>query len=151
MVTLTVWSARASNASSEAAASTEIVTGVDDQFDDGDQVTTITVSVDAANSDDAFDLLPAQTVSATTIDDDGAGFTVVESGGSTTVNETGTTDDFTVVLDAQPTSDVVIDVTSADTGEAIEGALNAARTEPVQQDPERDLAGRESKEICCRE
>ncbi|MFL3016304.1 MAG: hypothetical protein ACJZ2F_02050 [Acidimicrobiales bacterium] len=43
-------------------------------------------------------------MSATTTDDDVAGFTVVESGGSTTVAETGTTDTFTVVLNAQPTS-----------------------------------------------
>ena len=38
--------------------------------------------------------------------------------GSTEVAESGTTDTFTVVLDAQPTSDVVLTVTSDDTGEA---------------------------------
>ena len=54
----------------------------------------------------------------TTTDDDVAGFTVVELGGSTEVDESGTTDTFTVVLDAQPTSDVVIVLTSSDTGEA---------------------------------
>ena len=60
-----------------------------------------------------------QTVSVTTTDSDVAGFTVIESGGTTTVAEDGsTTDDFTVVLDAQPISDVVISVTSSDTGEA---------------------------------
>ena len=36
----------------------------------------------------------------------------------TEVDESGTTDTFTVVLDAQPTSDVVIVLTSSDTGEA---------------------------------
>ncbi len=46
------------------------------------------------------------------------GFTVVESDGSTEVSETGTQDTFTAVLDAQPESDVVITVVSADTGEA---------------------------------
>ncbi len=54
----------------------------------------------------------------TILDDDTAGFTVTESGSSTLTAESGTTDDFTVVLDAQPESDVVIDITSSDTGEA---------------------------------
>ena len=35
-------------------------------------------------------------------------FTVDELEGSTEVDESGTTDTFTVVLDAQPTSDVVL-------------------------------------------
>ncbi len=94
------------------------VTGVDDDLDDGDQSTLITLSVDDANSDDSFDPLADQTVSATTVDDDAAGFTVVESSGSTSVDESGTTDTFTAVLNAEPGSNVVIMVTSADTGEA---------------------------------
>ena len=43
-----------------------------------------------------------QTVSVSTTDDDVAGFTVSEPGGSTTVTEAGDTDTFTVVLNAQP-------------------------------------------------
>ncbi|MFL3016305.1 MAG: hypothetical protein ACJZ2F_02055 [Acidimicrobiales bacterium] len=57
-------------------------------------------------------------MSATTTDDDVAGFTVAQSGGSTSVAETGTTDTFTLVLNAQPAADVVLTVTSSDTGEA---------------------------------
>ena len=38
--------------------------------------------------------------------------------GSTSVAETGTTDTFTIVLNAQPASNVVLTVTSSDTGEA---------------------------------
>ena len=94
------------------------VTGVDDNLVDGDQITTITLSVDDANSDDNFDPLANQTVSSTTTDDDAAGYTVVESGGSTAVDESGTTDTFSLVLAAEPTSNVVILVSSADTGEA---------------------------------
>ena len=106
-------------------AQTVTVTGVDDTLIDGTQTTTVTVSVDDASSDDAYDPLPDQTVSVSTTDDDvpdvpdGPGFTVVESGGSTSVSETGTTDTLTVVLDAQPASDVVLTVTSGDTGEAM--------------------------------
>ncbi len=51
------------------------------------------------------------------VNDDFAGFTVAESDGTTATSETGTTDDFTVVLDAQPSSNVVITVSSGDTGE----------------------------------
>jgi len=55
---------------------------------------------------------------AATADNDSAGFTVTQSSGSTQVNESGTTDTFTVVLTAEPASNVVISVTSGDTGEA---------------------------------
>lgn len=41
-------------------------------------------------------------------------FIVVESGGSTTTNENGTTDTFTVVLNSEPNSNVVINVSSGD-------------------------------------
>ena len=84
------------------------VTGVDDDLRDGDQTTPITLSVDAPASDDSFDALADQTVSTTTVDADAAGFTVVESAGSTSVNESGTTDTVSVVLEAEPDSNVVI-------------------------------------------
>ena len=41
----------------------------------------------------------------------------LETGGSTAVAETGTTDTFTIVLNAQPLSDVVCAISSGDTGE----------------------------------
>ena len=53
---------------------------------------------------------------------DAPGFTVVESSGSTSVNESGTTDTFTVVLDSKPAGNVVITVSSSDSGEATVGA-----------------------------
>jgi microcystin-dependent protein len=49
--------------------------------------------------------------------DDIAGFTVVETDGDTFVSEDGTSDTITVVLDAQPASDVVLDVTSGNLSE----------------------------------
>jgi hypothetical protein len=99
-------------------AQTVTVTGVDDVAVDGDQVSTIRVSVEDAASDDTFDALPDGTVGATTTDNDQAGFTVAESGGSTAVSEDGTSDSFTVVLSLQPASNVVFDVTVSDPGEA---------------------------------
>ncbi|MCJ8281167.1 MAG: hypothetical protein MJK14_15135 [Rivularia sp. ALOHA_DT_140] len=97
---------------------TVTVTGVDDPLVDGNQTTPLTLSVDAPNSDDNFDSLSDQTVNVITVDDDSAGFTVTESDGNTTVTEAGSTDTFTVVLDTQPTDDVVISITNPDTGEA---------------------------------
>ena len=69
-------------------------------------------------SDDTFDAVASQTFSASITDDDVAGFTIVELEGSTAVDESGTTDTFTVVLNAQPSSDVALTITSSDTGEA---------------------------------
>ena len=102
---------------------TVTVTGVDDALADGNQSYDITIGVDAANSDDAFDLLADQTVSVDNADDDVAGFTIVEEGGVTATSEAGATDTFTVVLDAQPLTDVVFDVSSGDPGE---GAVDLA-------------------------
>ncbi|MEM6842468.1 MAG: Calx-beta domain-containing protein [Bacteroidota bacterium] len=93
------------------------ITGIDDNLVDGTQNFNITLSIDAASSDDDFDAVSDQTVSVDNTDDDVAGFTIVESGGTTATSENGTTDDFTVVLDAEPNSNVVIDISSGDTGE----------------------------------
>ena len=46
------------------------ITGLNDDADDGDEQTTITVSVNDAASDDAYDSLADQTVTVTTTDDD---------------------------------------------------------------------------------
>ena len=99
-------------------AQTVTVTGADDDLIDGTISSLVTVSVVDASSDNNFDAVADQTVSVTTADDDVAGFTIVELEGSTAVDESGTTDTFTVVLDAQPDSDVVLSITSSDTGEA---------------------------------
>jgi hypothetical protein len=92
------------------------VTGVDDTIDDGDQSTKITIAVNDDNSDNAFDGLAHQTVAAATTDDDTAAFTL--SATTASVTEAGSTATFTVVLDTQPLSDVVVAVSSADTSEA---------------------------------
>ncbi|MFL2992096.1 MAG: hypothetical protein ACJZ2H_01250 [Acidimicrobiales bacterium] len=97
---------------------TVTVTGADDDIIDGTESTEISIAIDDANSNDSFDSLANQSVSVTTTDDDVAGFTVAETGGSTSVAESGNTDTFTVVLNAQPDSDVVFSISSGDTGEA---------------------------------
>ena len=93
------------------------VTGIDDPRIDGPQTTIVTVSVDAANSDDNFDLVPAKTVAVTTTDaGDAAGMALSKTTAS--VSESGTSDTFTAVLTAQPDSDVVLIVSSGDPQEA---------------------------------
>jgi hypothetical protein len=99
-----------------------VVRGVDDVGDDGDQTTAVTISVNDAASDDRYDPLADRTVSVITVDDDeplpAAGFSVNESGGGTSVTEAGGTDQFSVVLTSPPASNVVLNVVSADVGEA---------------------------------
>ena len=90
---------------------------LDDDLVDGDQNTDTSFSIDDANSADSFDQLPDQTISVSTIDDDTPGFAVVETGGSTEVDESGKTDTFTVQPTNEPASDVVLSVTSGDAGE----------------------------------
>ncbi len=96
---------------------TVTVTGVDDALDDGDIASTITLSVVDASSDDAYDTLPDQMISVTTIDNDALGLTVVQNGGTTSVTEAGSTDGFSIVLNALPSSDVVLSITSGDVGQ----------------------------------
>jgi hypothetical protein len=95
---------------------TVTITGADDTLIDGDIPYVVQVAIDAVNTLDAnFASLPAQDVNATNADNDMAGFTLNTTTLSTT--EAGGTDTFTVVLDAQPTADVVFTVTSNDTSE----------------------------------
>jgi uncharacterized delta-60 repeat protein len=98
---------------------TVTITGVNDSLSDGNQTTNVTVSVVDGSSDDAFDSVADQVMAVTTSDDDSAGVSATQSDGSTTTTEIGGTDTFTVVLNTQPSSDVVISVTSSDTGEAV--------------------------------
>ncbi len=92
------------------------VTGIDDDIIDGTQPYTITVSVVDASSDDEFDGL-SEVVSAQNTDNDTAGITILISDGSTITSENGGADTFDVVLDAEPATDVVLDVVSDDTNE----------------------------------
>lgn len=93
------------------------VTGVDDQVVDGDVAYTIETAA-AVSNDTKYNGLDADDVTLANLEDDVAGFTVTETEGNTQVAESGATDTFIVVLDAEPLSDVVISVTSGDTDEA---------------------------------
>jgi hypothetical protein len=97
---------------------TVTVTGADDTLIDGDVPYIVQVAIDAVNTLDAnFASLPAQDVNATNADDDTAGFTLNTTTLSTT--EAGGSDTLAVVLDAEPTNDVVFTISSNDTSEGV--------------------------------
>ena len=87
---------------------------------------TITVSVNDASSDNTFGSLEYQKVVVALTDDDTAGFTVSET--TLTVDENLGTGTFTVVLNTEPISDVVLDVLSDDTNEATVSASSLTFT-----------------------
>ena len=102
-------------------AQTVTVTGVNDSLDDGDIAYSI-VTAAATSSDANYAGVDAGDVSVTNTDDDASGVTVSPTSGLTTT-EAGGTATFTVVLNAQPTADVTIGVTSSD---ATEGTVAPA-------------------------
>ena len=90
------------------------VTGVNDFVDDGDIAYNIVLSA-ASSTDPVYDTVDPSDVAVTNTDNDTAGVTVSAISGNTT--EAGGTATFTVVLDSQPTGDVVIDSASNDSTE----------------------------------
>ncbi len=92
------------------------ITAVDDDIVDGTQTVTLTVSVDST-TDVNYSGLSDQTVSVDVLDNDTPGITLA-SNTSKEVSEPSTTDSFTLVLDSEPTADVVITVSSSDATEA---------------------------------
>jgi len=71
----------------------------------------ITISLDSGDEDIAFDNLIVDGMN----NSGNPGITLTPPAGNT--SETGTSTTFTVVLNTEPTSDVVLDITSGDTGE----------------------------------
>ena len=96
-------------------AQTVTVTGVDDAIDDGDSLYTIQVGPVSSGTDPQYPLLDPNDVEVTNQDDDSIGITVGAIDGMTT--EAGASVTFTVVLDSEPSADVMIAVTSLDTNE----------------------------------
>jgi hypothetical protein len=94
---------------------TVVVTGVNDDIDNGDQSYGIVLST-AVSSDPNYDGLDPSDVSLTNTDDDTAGIVVTPSGGLSTTEADGQTT-FNVVLSSEPTADVTISVASSNSTE----------------------------------
>jgi len=97
-----------------AANQTVTVTGVDDSLVDGAVAYTLRLGV-PSSGDASYQALSATDVSASNTDNDTAGTTLGAISGNTV--EDGTQATFTVVLNAQPSADVAIALSSSDTTE----------------------------------
>jgi len=97
-----------------------VVTGSDDDVADGSQAYVVTYTV--KSEDAAYARLNPNRVSVLNKDNDTAGITVSAVSGATT--EAGGQATFTVVLDSQPTEQVVV---SLDSGNAAEGSVSPTR------------------------
>ena len=97
---------------------TVTITGVDDSIADGNVNYTIDL-LSSTSSDPNYNGLSQPNISVTNLDNDTAGFTIINS--TLTTNESGTSATFFVVLTSQPTDTVVIPLTVLDT---TEGSIN---------------------------
>lgn len=109
----TVSSALTFTTSNWATAQTVTVTGVND---DNTTNESVTVSHSVSSSDADYNGISVNSVAVTMVDDDTAGITLSATSGLTTT-EAGGTDTFTIVLNTEPTANVVIGLTSSDTTE----------------------------------
>jgi alpha-tubulin suppressor-like RCC1 family protein len=89
-------------------AQTLTITGVNDAYDDDDQIYVLTLT---PSGDSTYAALTTQTITVTNADDDAAGVIITQSGGTTVVNETGTTDTYTVQLASRPLTTATVTVT----------------------------------------
>lgn len=92
------------------------LTGKDDNLVDGNQNVKVNMTVVNDQSDDKYDGM-SSSINTEIIDDDIAGFSIKETNGGTTVSENETSDSFTVKLNAQPESNVVVNINNSDTTE----------------------------------
>ncbi len=112
-----------------ATAQTVTVTGVPNAVDDTGDERTVTVSHTTASTDTNYnEISDVDDVEVTVTDDDGAGVTITESSGDTTVAENNGTDSYTVVLDSEPTHDVTVTVTSGTPSAALLDAPGGTAT-----------------------
>ena len=97
-----------------ATTSTGVVTiaAADNDIDDGNKAVTVSASTTATNY-----RVPASTT-LTIRNNETADLTFAHSGANTRVTEAGGTDTFTVKLDSEPTANITVAVSSADTSEA---------------------------------
>ena len=108
-------------------AQTVRVVAVDDHVDQGTS-RRVSISHGVTSEDPFYDGISIPAVSATVLDDDTAGVTITESGGTTVVTEAAgasRTDHYTVALTSEPTHEVRVTVVSDTLGAAL---VNGAGT-----------------------
>jgi hypothetical protein len=113
------------NALNWATAQNVIITGVDDQIDDGPISYTLTVTASVPTGGDATYAGKTGAVTVINTDDDTAGIELLDGTGSTlltstlTTTESGGTAQFSMRLKSQPTGNVTISLVSSNTAEGI--------------------------------
>lgn len=96
-----------------ATAQTVTVTAVNDAIDEASPHTT-SINYAVSSSDTRYNNFPVAPVGVSITDNDTAGITLVQSGGSTTVNEgVPAGDTYTIVLASQPAANVSVSMTPA--------------------------------------
>ena len=93
---------------------TVTVTAVDDRVDEGNPdpfVHTGEIAHAVSSGDPGYDGLAVAELTVQVGDNDLAGVTLSQTGGSTTVNESGGSDSYTVVLNTQPAAPVTVTLT----------------------------------------
>ncbi|QTD52845.1 IPTL-CTERM sorting domain-containing protein [Sulfidibacter corallicola] len=104
------------------------VTGADDDIDDGDAPFTV-VTGTTTSGDPSYNGVTVADITGTNTDDDTAGITVTPVAVEPLVtDENLTTSSFDVVLDTEPTADVVLNFESNDTTEGTVGPASATFT-----------------------
>eukprot|EP00913_Durusdinium_trenchii_P023326 g21904.t1 len=88
------------------------VVAVNDGDVEGNHSGTITHTVSSGDSN--YNGISAASVSVSISDNDSYGVSITQSGGSTAVAEGGSGDNYTVVLNSQPASSVVVSISNAD-------------------------------------
>ncbi|HLP87950.1 MAG TPA: DUF4114 domain-containing protein [Nostocaceae cyanobacterium] len=84
------------------------VTAVDDSLAEGNHNANIQHT--ATSTDTRYNGIAINSINTTITDNDNAGVTIRQSGGITFVEEGGETDTYTVVLNSQPTADVIVNI-----------------------------------------
>ena len=105
---------------------TVVVTGQNDDMDDGDMSYTI-VTAAASSNDPFYSSQNANDVPVMNLNDDSTGITVTPPSGLTTT-EVGGMADFTIALTSQPTADVVIGLSTSDNSEGTASANSVTFT-----------------------
>ncbi len=89
------------------------VTALNDAIAEGAHSGSLTHS--GSSSDPGYNGLAGATVNASITDNDTAGISVTQTGGTTNISEAGTTDTYSVVLTSEPTAAVTVQVSFATT------------------------------------
>ncbi len=90
---------------------TVTITGVNDEVADGN-ITYHVITGAPGTSDLNYSPLVVPDVTVINDDNDSAGVTILESGGSTNITEGGATDAYTIALKSQPTANVTISISA---------------------------------------